>query len=295
MNYSEIISSSFRLAWQNKSLWLLGLFSSGYGLYSFQSTFDLDSEHPWIDLSGLGGYDFSLGGWLSAAALLVVLLMAATAVFLTALCTPAIIDAVNRLSRGGRYSLGASFAAGFRFLGRALGVLILHFLVYIAFFAITVPLGALALLVHPLLLVAAVLTGIPLLMLFVFAAETVFQLAYRAMVVRDIPIAAALREGLGLLGRYPGPCAILFLLHVGLYIVTAMIAAGAIVVMAIPFVLLAMSSSAGLIAALAIGIPLFWLVSLPAGGFLGAVFETMYTLFYFRLLEPIPAGAPATA
>ncbi|HQL24855.1 MAG TPA: hypothetical protein PKY95_10605, partial [candidate division Zixibacteria bacterium] len=69
----------------------------------------------------------------------------------------------------------------------------------------------------------------------------------------------------------------------------------AIVVMAIPFVLLAMSSSAGLIAALAIGIPLFWLVSLPAGGFLGAVFETMYTLFYFRLLEPIPAGAPATA
>lgn len=293
MDYSEIINSSFRLAWRYKSLWLLGLFASGFGLYSFQSGFEVDPDNYQLTFPGLEGIQLPETPIILAAAGAIVLLLLLASILLNAICTPAIVDAVNRLTRGGVYTLGASFSTGTYFMWRTLGILLLHFFTYVVLVGMLALVVVLLAVVNPILIIIAVLFGIPIGMLLIFAIETVFQLTYRVLVVRDVPIADAFAEAFALLRARPGPCAILFLLYFVLIIAISMIAAAIFFVMAVPFVLLAMASNVGLILALLFGIPLYWIISLPISGFLGAVFETMYTLFYFRLVEPVPAPAPA--
>ncbi len=58
-----------------------------------------------------------------------------------------------------------------------------------------------------------------------------------------------------------------------------------------PFVAMALTGGVGLVVALIIGLPLVLIVLWAIDGLTGSFFSTLYTLFYFELVEP--AAAPA--
>jgi hypothetical protein len=291
ISYGEIVGTSFRLAWKHKSLWLLGLFAAGgtavsgpnfqFGDTDFTSgSFDpagvvsFVQQHPEILVFVIG---FGL-------------LFALTMLVLNVICKGAMIDAINKLTRGGVYRFGDSFGEGVRFFWRLLLIGILFTLSIVALvmvivipivlsFIIAVPLGIIVLMI-----------GLPLAFMGFAIINNIFALAARAAIVRDSDIGAALEEGYSLLRMYFWPNVIVFLIYLGLSI---LISIGTLIifsVLSIPFVLIAMQSTTAFVVSLIIGVPLFLLVSLPLSGFLGAAFESIYTLFYFRLVEP--AGRP---
>lgn len=290
MDYGEIVSTSFRLSWKYKSLWLLGLFASGWTFFGFDMLTDLkDKRHFRIEdfafLDRLHVEETTVI-WLATVIGLILLSFIIIHVMLNAICTPALIDAVNRLTRGGVYRLRESVSSGVKFMWRTLALLLLHFLVHLIFWILLVAIVVMFFAIHVLMGVFAILVAIVLGIVFVFVVASVFQLSYRALVARDVGITEALEEGFQLLHHNKMSCLVIFLIYFGLFILTSILATLVLVIMLLPFVLLANLSAGGLIAAVVVGVPVFWFLTLPISGFLGATFESMYTIFYFRLFEP---------
>lgn len=289
MDYGEIIGSSFRLPWKYKSMWVLGLFASGMASfplemlkYSKDGTFDVPQfiedvmhDHSEIIVA------------LVALAILTVVVF----IVMNLICTAGLIDAVNRLTRGGTYRLQDSFTTGLRYFPQYLGINLLQFLT--AGFGVFV-LGMLivgAFVIHVAIGILALMVIVPALFCLIWFLTNVFMLAERALVVRDVGIEAALREGYLLFRRNLVSNLIFFLINVGLSMAIGLGVMALVLIMAVPFALVASSSDGGLLLALIIGLPVLGVVALPISGYLGAVFESMYTQFYFRLVEPRPAGA----
>ncbi len=181
-----------------------------------------------------------------------------------------------------------SFKVGVHFLWKTLGIIILEvlsiggLLISLAIFLAAVFITSEALgylLFLPLILAAIVGCG---------AIYNIFELGKRALVVRNISISDAISEGYRLFKAHTINNFIIFALYVALSFAISMGILILLVILAIPFVGLAVFSNASLLLSIPLVIPLLFLLSLPISGFLGAVFETMYTLFYFRLLEPAP-------
>jgi hypothetical protein len=301
MDFGKIVNNSFKIAWEHKSLWILGLFAGG----SF-SGFHWDlGDVKWkkyIDLDSLGmGRHF----WdsLPPLELLVIPLVAFILFFLLFLfimhliCVPGIIDGVNKISRGGYYSLAGSFKAGLHYFWRFLGLFLLSFfatglsivmlvLVGVVFFTMHVALGILSLLVL-----------IPLLILIIIAVTNIYSLTQRSMVVRDISIGDALEEGFYLFKSRFLDNLLVFLIYIGLTIGLGLAAAIIWVIVGLPIGLIVMAMGVSLVPALIAGLILGLPISFVVGGFLGTVFANLYTLFYFELVEPggvqQPAPAPA--
>ena len=283
MDYGEIINSSFRLAWRYKSLWLFGLFAFGVSFPSIDWQKDL--QLPSMGSTAFEGYGTALIALIVLFAVLFGLIM----LLLNAISTPALVDAVNRITRGGEYRFKTSLQTGIHYMWRTLALMIL------AFFAMVVLIGILAGIAVIMFKVAAplgvlsLLFILPLLLFIIFVVTTILNFAFRSIVVRDCTIAEGLGEGMELLKRNFWPCIVMALIYIGLAIVVGIGALIVGVLVVAPFVALALMSKAGMIAALVVGLPTFWLVMLPISGFLGTAFETMYTIFYFRLYEPVTA------
>jgi hypothetical protein len=291
MDYGEIISSAFKVAWRNKTLWILGLFAAGFSNFSDSFDFPFRGEIESTDFQILGyTIDFhnfaesNLWILIAIASLLVIYFL--IFLILHCICTPALIDAVNRLTRGGVYRLRDSFSAGLDYFWRYIGLNILVIMIGIVgsvaligpvvlLFIIAVPLGVLSL--FPL---------IPLFFFFIYALSTISTLGERAMVIRNINITDALAEGMDLFWKNKIHSLIIFLLYLALTIGIALGLLAVFGLMSVPFIFIASASTTGLIMALAIGLPLLMILMLPISGFLGTAFEAMYTIFYIRLVEP---------
>ncbi len=286
MDYGEIIRTAFSLAWRNKSLWLLGLFAAGGTSLSFDwishldfpdlgITFDVHdflADNPWL-LVLLGG---------------VILTYILIYIVLNCICTPALIDAVNRLTRGGVYRFRDSFSSGVSFLWRFLGLSIVGLVVAaVLILALVLPI-VLLFAASKVIGLLSLLPALPVFFCLALALTNVFMLAERALVVRNVSISDAISEGYHLFMNNKLSNLIIFLLYILLSIAIAIGVTIIFAVLATPFVAMGLISTAGLVAALVFGIPLFLVLSLPVSGFLGAAFESMYTLFYFRLVEPHP-------
>lgn len=291
MDYGEIIGSAFRVAWRNKSLWILGLFA--VGLTNLSDIFDIpfrgqveDMEFKILDYSIDFGRFAESNMWIliAIAGLLVIYML--LFIILHCICTPALIDGVNRLTRGGVYRLRDSFSVGIDYFWRYIGINILVIIAGIVgsialigpivlLFIISLPLGFLSLIVI-----------FPVFFFFVFALSTISTLAERAMVIRNIRITDALQEGYDLFWKNKVHSLIIFLLYLALSIGIALGLMVVFGIMSIPFVLVASASTIGLIMALAVGLPILMIIMLPVSGFLGTAFEAMYTIFYIRLVEP---------
>lgn len=287
MEYGRIVSDSFKIAWRNKSLWVFGLFAGGGG-----AGFNFDDS--WFKKQDLGfdpeeffqTWDIPFDWHLLIPIALALAVMGLGFMIMHLISVPALIDGVNKIKRGGSYRLGSSFSVGIDFFWRFFGLSIIAVVVIFSSMIVAVAFGFVAYAIHWAVMVFYILIMIPLFIVLIFGATSVIELATRAMVVRDIGVFDSIHEGYLLLKRNLGNNILMFLIYIGLSIGLGL---GALLIWAMvgaPIALIALATGLGLIPALVLAVIIGMPVSLVVGGFIGTVLESLYTLFYFELVEP---------
>ena len=293
IDFGNLISRSFEIAWKYKTLWIFGLFT-GAGVHSFNidlpdefsqkvgRTFDLQDYSPWVDRLDLPS---DLGGPLLGAIIvwLAVLILLFFVCYLIA--QPAIIDAVNKITRGGQYRLGDSFSRGVDFFWRFLGLTLVSIMCVLAVLAVIVLLAVASL--------WTLIVTIPCAIIVYFFVWHIFALGEVAMVARDGRIADAIAEGWDLVWRNKTNCLIMTFLLIGIAIAFMIIMAIVALVAFLPVGLLVALLTGNLIAILLLGLVIGLPVSMVVGGYTGTFFNALYVQFYFRLYEPAAAPIPA--
>ncbi len=281
MDISAIIKRSWDIALNHKSLWLFGLFVQGVGQFN----------SVWSRPSHGNGENFALNGglWLLAGVGLVIGIGFAIMHFIS---SAALIDAVNKLSRGGSYTLGSSFSVGVDFFWRFVGLTILLIAAMIAVVLVLALPAVVCFLLNTVLGILSLVILIPAFLVGAYVLTNIFMLAQRAMVARNSSIGDALDEGYYLFRHNLGKCVTIFIVNLLLLIGAWIVAAVIIGIIALPFVPMALHGGAGLVMALVLGIPLILVFMLVFDGLFGTFSNAMYTLFYFALLEPMGSIAP---
>ncbi|HVP06550.1 MAG TPA: DUF948 domain-containing protein, partial [Candidatus Acidoferrum sp.] len=210
------------------------------------------------------------------------------------IATGALIDAVNRLARGGVYRLRDSFAIGIDFFWRMFGIYLVGVFAFVILVAAIVVPAVICFLVSTVVGGLSLIVLVPIGLVGMFVITNVFSLTQRALVARNVRLADAIEEGYWLFRNNLGANLVIFIifmaLSIGLWLVAMMIiglAAG-------PFIALALTSTTGLIVAIVLGLPIVLIVMWVISGFLGAFFSSLFTLFYFELVEPSAAPAPVS-
>jgi hypothetical protein len=115
------------------------------------------------------------------------------------------------------------------------------------------------------------------------------------IVVRNCSIGDALSEGFLLMRQYLSKTIVMFVLifFLGIAFVIGTLIMWAVVGLPIGGIVWAMTQSvaAGIVMAILFGIP----ISLVVGGYFGTFFSSLYTLFYFELVEPSSSRIPPAA
>ena len=279
MDYGQIINRSFEIAWKYKWLWVFGMFGSG----SFNADFNVLAGDA-SDTYTYGDFSFDPTIILSFLAVLAIWVM--IMIICQIISDSALIDSVNRIERGGQYSFGIAFSTGLNYFLRLLGLNIVMFFITavimtaliifaVIFFAIDTAVGFLSLLFI-----------IPLFFIALFITITIWQLSKRVLVVRDASIADSISEGYYLLKNYFGKNLILFLINIGFSIVFGIAIMIIFFMAGVPMALvlsaLNLSTIYAFFGAFLFGLP----ISLVFGGFFGTFSSSLYTIFYFRLVEP---------
>lgn len=286
IDFGSIIQKSFQVAWRHKTLWIFGLFAGGIEGGNFEWMEDLDRQPTDINFAyDLFDYmDWSydlmppklavLGGvlvWLLAFALLFFICYL--------IAQPAMIDGVNRVTRGGQYTFGSSFSRGTDFFWRFFGITLIEiFAALAAVFVVVV----LAIVLTPF----SLLLTVPATLIFIFFTFHTFALAEVAMVARDNQIGDAIAEGWGLVKSNLGSCFLMTLILIGLTIAFMIVIGMAALILYLPVNMLvyAMTDSMVGIVMLAvfIGLP----IAIVLGGYTGTFFNALYVQFYFGMVEP---------
>jgi len=304
MEYGRIVQRSFEIAWRYKALWVFGLFAAGGSSLNFdfgQEPFPAMSPEA-MPMINPDMFTPELVMSVFALALIMVVLF----ILAYAISNPALVDATNRLERGGKYSFGAALSAGIDYFARSLGLWLVLFLCTGAILA-----GGIFILIILLTMadagggggagaavlgVLGFLAMIPIMLVLYFATYTIGSLGQRALVVRDCGIGDALAEGWYLLKNNIMSSVVVFLIFIGISMGLTFVAA--IVFMAFNAIIHVFITPAGVgfqayfVVALIVGLP----ISLILGGYFGTFFSNLYTLFYFELVDPRPPSAkPAFA
>lgn len=283
VDFGAIISRSFTLAWRYKSLWVFGLFAS-----SATSSFNLDSEDfanfapdsaNWVPIDINEGVVAALVLWG------IFLFLLWCICYLIAM--PALIDAINKITRGGSYRFGESFSRGLDFFLRFLGLNILVFVMAVAM-AVPVVVGAV---ITPYSLIILV----PLLLVAAFFLFHTYALGEVAMVARDTSIFDALSEGLELTKRNIVNCLLMTLISIGIAIAFAVVFLIVGMALYLPLNIFLASVFENIVVAVLLGILLALPVTLVIGGYTGTLFNAMYIQFYFALYEPVTGADLGTA
>ena len=287
MNYGKIVEDSFSLGWKYKSLWFFGLFAGSFGEFNFQYEADEPFDFETLEYDSYQSVLEYLAPILAAVLVIVFVLS-----ILRLICSPALVDGVNKITRGGTYKFWDSYSRGLDFFWRYLGINVLFAAVMIG--VIIVSLG-IAVLIHWLIFFLM----IPVIMIFGFVGSSVFGLAERSLVVRDNSIGDALEEGWLLFKNNIGKCIVIVLIIFGLALALAIVLALMGFMFYFPINLLVGGITENIaltfVLAFILGLP----VSIVLGGFGGTFFHSLYTLFYFGLVDPStpyaahPPAAPA--
>ncbi len=296
MDYNKIVKQSIELAWRFKSLWIFGLFVGG-GYFNIPTQFSkkkydfgnyFDSDLPFnFELP----FDSELLILPVIAAVLAFILLS---LIMYIISRTALIDAVNNIFRGGVYRFGKSFSAGVdQFLGM-LGLWIIEvFSFIISFIVIAIPI-IIMFVISPVLGVIGILLAIPFIFIIIFILTTIFELAVRAYVLRKVSISDSIAEGYELLRMYKWNNFIIFLISILIWIVSAIITTAVILIAVVP-IGLAVYATSGIWIAFAVCIPIAFILMILFSGFLGTLSDSVYTLFYFELLELPNKNKPAVS
>jgi hypothetical protein len=286
IDFGNLIRRSFEIAWKYKSLWVFGLFAGGSGTFNFDWTKKVDSfdtdlsyAYDWLDKLNLP-HEMVPASWGVLGALLLWLVALMLLFFICYLIAqPAMIDAVNKITRGGQYTWGTSFSRGADFFWRFFGIVMVELFTWIALIAaVAVP----AIILTPWTL----LLTIPVALVLCFFIFHTYRLAEISMVARDTQIADAIIEGWNLLMMNKTNCFLMTLLMIALGIGFVIVIGIVAVLLYLPINALVLALTGNLVAillmALVIGLP----VALVLGGYSGTFFNSLYVQFYFRLVEP---------
>ena len=312
MEYGALLQRAWRLTWQHRFLWILGLFAASSGVSCAGSgggggdVQELDDAlgGPSPELDQLGR---QLGVWLQENLGLIVLvaglllLLGLGFLVLSLIAQGGLTRASADLALGRPSSLGAAWRAGlgtfWRYAGLWLTLLGLGLLVA----AVVVILAVLAVLAvqasgNPPALVAGLVilaillalgVGLPIGVL----ASIVVTLALRAIALEAIGPVASLREGARLLRARPGACLMVWLLALAVSIAGGIALAIGALIVAVPLAILGFllwlgTSSPPVVIAFAVvaGLVLL-LVLLLLSGWLNAYIWTYWTLAYLRLQD----------
>jgi hypothetical protein len=284
MDYSKIIKRAFEIAWQYKSLWIFGLFSSGGVSYlnwkSSASDFGATPESAWpfVHFNGAMLHSLILAGLLLGLVLAVI----------TLLSDAALIDAVNRTERGGTYRFGYSFSTAVDVFLKFLGLALLSIFAMSAFFGILVLLGALAFWAHTAIGILYLIIAIPTALVGTFIFYWIVELSKRSMVVRRISIGDALEEAFRLFKKHFSSMVVLTLILIGLGIGISIVAGIIWFIANLPIGAVILSLGFGFIAALLAAVIMGLPISIVIGGLTGTFFSAMVTKYYFELVDPTP-------
>jgi hypothetical protein len=303
MDYGAVVNRAFQIAWRYKSLWIFGLFAGGLTNFNLSLPGDMGGETG-------GDLPFAVSPEALAAMMGAIALLALGffVLYVVAYCISAgaLVDGVNRIERGGVYTFGSSFSAGLDYFWRMLGLGVLYtvsivfvFLVVIFFFVMVGVLmgvsfgegsgGAVAVLV-----ILGILILIPVLMALYLIIMTPFTLAQRALVVRDASIADALGEGWVLFKENFGKSLLIYLIKLGISIGVGIAMLFIFGIVALIVLVVVPNPMDHLIEFVILGIVFGLPISLLIGGFFGTFNSSLYTLFYFRLVEPERYNPPQT-
>ncbi|MCH9023727.1 MAG: hypothetical protein IH931_00175, partial [candidate division Zixibacteria bacterium] len=271
--------------------WFFGLFAGSSAEYNFSyepeqefdpSSFDFESSEQF----------FSYFIEYLAPIVAAILVMLFVSFILHLICSPALVDGVNKIKRGGTYKFWDSYSRGLDFFWR---YLVLNVLVAVVMAGMMIVSIGIAALTHWLLLILM----IPVLMIFGFVGGTIMGLAERSLVVRDNSIGDSLEEGWVLLRNNIGKCIVMLLIMIGLALGLAIVLGLLGFMLYFPVNLLVGGITENIaltfVLAFILGLP----VSIVLGGFGGTFFHSLYTLFYFGLVDPStpyaaqPPAAPA--
>lgn len=289
MDYGRLINRSFEIAWQYKALWVFGLFAGG-GWSHFN--IDLPADRMFnLDESGVPHFGLDASPEFLVGLVISILAFAVIMVALSFICEAALIDSVNRIERGGRYGFGNAFSAGIDFFLRFVGLFFLTMFAIAALIVIVVLLGIVTFKVHTLVGIFSLLFLFPGLLFGMFLITMILSLSQRVIVVRNVSIGDAIEEAYYLFRRNLSKTLIIALISLGFAIVFAI--AGMIIwaIFGLPVAALGLASNLSPVAAFFAGILVGLPVSLVVGGFLGVFFSSLFTLFYFELVEPKTAPA----
>ena len=291
MNYGRIVEDSFKFAWRYKSLWVFGLLA-GSGGGNFNLDFGQDDMEAMNGMGEIGSMPqeiFQEYWHLILPMLGAIIVMCLLYFVLHLICSPALIDAINKIARGGTYKFSESYSRGIDFFMRELGLT----LIFIAAILGVCLVGILPIAAFQLF---GILLMLPIVVAGFFFAITLFSLAERALVVRDTSIGNALEESFVLMKQNFSKCLIMALIFIGIAIGLGIVALMVTGMLFFPISLLVQSISESKIVifvlALVLGLP----ISLVVGGFTGTFFHSLYTLFYFGLVDPSsPYAKPSSS
>ncbi len=279
MNFEAIFKKSLSTAWNNKSLWIFGMFTMG------MSGFDLNMELDESKLDFAGEIpDISQLMELIAPLTSGILLFSIISWIISLISQTALIDACNKLTRGGVYSFKDSYSAGLDFFWRMLGISFLSFSVAVIVFMFLAFVIIGTFMINEIIGVVVLLGLIPIGMIGFYFYISTFILALRALVIRNVSIGDAVYEAWQLVKTNKLNCLILliatFFLMVAIFIILAMLI--------IPFRIMT-SFLPGVLETIINGV-VYFIASFIVGGLSGTFIQNVYTIFYLNLFEPKVAG-----
>lgn len=303
MDYGRLINRAFGLAWQHKILWILGLFSvAGGSSLNFGDAFSGNGDDPlWSSFnqdfgdfgSGFDNLDPEMLLPLVGAMALVAMVIGLVFFIASLIATPALIDSVNNITRGGYFTFANSFSRGVDLFWRFFGLFFVKMFITLATVLVCV-------FIVMLLFQISAFIGVPvalaLLFFVIYFLFTLFSLTERAIVVRNCSIGDGLSEGWTLLKNNFGSTMMIALIYMGFNIAFGIMTMIVWLMMGLPVGGITYALTSSPVAAMVLGVLIGLPVSLVIGGFTGTFFSSLYTMYYFELVEPSqPTGHYETA
>lgn len=291
MDYGRLINTAFNLSWKHKSLWIFGFFA-GFGANTNFNYSRSESDSEFDQLGQMFGnfdsFNFDPDQFIALIGAGMILILAISILFFIThlIASPALVDSVNKIARGGRYIFSESFSAGVDFFWRFFGLTLLGIATSLVAFLILFVFGFMFFYINTVLGVVSLLILIPLLILLMFAIYNVFAIGERALVVRDCSIGEAVEEGYTLLKRNFGDIFIFFLINIAFMFGLGILAFMVFMMAGILIAIVGIASDVSMLTWIMIGIFVGLPVSFVVGGWSATFFHSLYTLFYFELVEP---------
>jgi len=286
MEYGKIIKRALEIAWRKKYLWVFGFFASmgggGGGNYN-----------NFIDKDNASGAASGVWDWITShPGLVAMLILAAIGLFIVLMILylvskGGLIGSVSRISKDQPDSFEKTLGSGLQFFWRMLGIDILFGLGYVLLLGLLILppvmmiiMGGSAVKVFGILLIILLIPPVVALM---YCIAIIGNFSYQIAVIEDKKVFDSIPAGYDLFKSNLGRSVLLGLIITGiamLYVIAFIIA---MVILAIPFIILGMVNLwAGLIPGIIIGLPLILIIS----GIYGTFSSGYWTLAYLELSAP---------